>query len=167
MSWTGHFHGFGPWVGSPEAYHREGDRRPPYPDPPAPPATDDDKKAREALARYREVAAEFPVSPLPPMMSGHWLMKRGQASHERTWTDAAAAVDWLTKHYLDNPPAGHGDGARQGSELDHKRTYALDVLPGGVDVSWVYYNRAGNIVSINVVCCPNIHHPDLACPLAL
>ncbi|WP_159048896.1 hypothetical protein [Streptomyces sp. NRRL B-3648] len=40
------------------------------------------------------------------------------------------------------------------------------VTPVGVDVSWVYYNRPGNIVSLNLVCCPNRHHPDLTCPLA-
>ncbi|KUO12464.1 hypothetical protein [Streptomyces sp. DSM 15324] len=165
MSWSGHFHGFGPWIGSPESYHREGDRRPPHPNPPPAPASDDDKKAKEALARYREVAAEFPVSSLPPMMSGHWLMKRNQASPERTWTDAATAVDWLTKHFLDNPPTGQGEEGRPDAGLDGRRAYALDVLPGGVDVSWAYYNRSGNIVSLNVVCCPNVHHPALTCPL--
>jgi hypothetical protein len=94
--WSGHLHGFGPWVGPPERYHQEGDRRPPYPDPPAPGSPHE--------KRYREAEAEFYTSGLPPMMSGHWLMKRGQASAERTWTDPLEAVEWLTKQYQENPP---------------------------------------------------------------
>ncbi|WP_234438628.1 hypothetical protein [Streptomyces sp. NRRL S-340] len=118
------------------------------------------------LQRYREVMAEFPTSNLPPMMSGHWLMKRNQAAHERTWTDATAALDWMVKHFLDNPPMQREDGRQAYASLDTRREYVLDVLPVGVDVSWVYYNRPGNIVSLNLVCCPNRHHPDLTCPLA-
>jgi hypothetical protein len=162
----GHIHGFGPWIGSPDSYHREGDRRAPHPDPPAPPASDDDKVAIRILQRYREVMAEFPTSSLPPMMSGHWLLKRNQASAERTWTDPTAALDWATKHYLDNPPTEREDGQHWYLDLETKRDYARDVLPVGVDVSWVYYNRSGNIVSLNLVCCPNRHHPALTCPLA-
>ncbi|MEU0687305.1 hypothetical protein [Streptomyces uncialis] len=165
MSWTGHFHGYGPWIGPPDAYHREGDRRPPHPDPPAPPASDDDKTAMRVVRRYREVTAEFLVSDLPPMMSGHWLMKRTRASAERTWTDPVAALDWLTKHFLDHPPMEREDGRPVYAGLDAKRGYALAVLPVGVDVSWVYYNRSGNLVSLNMVCCPNLHHPELICPL--
>ncbi|MEU3841108.1 hypothetical protein AB0E88_13870 [Streptomyces sp. NPDC028635] len=117
------------------------------------------------LQRYREVAATFPTSGLPPMMSGHWLLKRNQASLDRTWTDASPAVDWMTKHHEDNPPVETEDGQQAYGDLATKREYALAVLPGGVDVSWVYYTKSGNIVSISLVCCPNIHHPDLACPL--
>ncbi|MDX3383603.1 hypothetical protein PV682_19350 [Streptomyces niveiscabiei] len=164
MTWSGHFHGYGPWVGTPENYHREGNRRPPHPTPPAPPAPDD-KTAERTLARYREVSAEFPASNLPPMMSGHWLLKRNQTSADRTWTDPEAALEWMTKHYLDNLPLEPDDGKQMYVGLDVKREYAADVLPVGVDVSWVHYNRSGNIVSINVVCCPNRHHPDLRCPL--
>ncbi|MFB7931450.1 MULTISPECIES: hypothetical protein [Streptomyces] len=111
------------------------------------------------------MTAEFPVTNLPPMMSGHWLMKRGQANRERTWTDSTAALDWMVKHFLDNRPMEREDGRRAYVDLDTKREYARDVLPVGVDVSWVYYNRSGNIVSLNLVCCPNRHHPALTCPL--
>ncbi|WP_234311753.1 hypothetical protein [Streptomyces griseus] len=122
--------------------------------------------AIRVLQRYREVSAEFPASNLPPVMSGHWLMKRSQASHERSWADPVAALDWLTKLFLDNLPMEREDGRPPYAGLDTKRDYALDVLPVGVDVSWVYYNRSGSMVSLNVVCCPNRHHPDLTCPLA-
>ncbi|MCN9244000.1 hypothetical protein NGF19_24995 [Streptomyces sp. RY43-2] len=165
MSWTGHFHGYGPWIGSPDQYHREGDRRPVHPDPPAPPVSDDDKVAVRVQQRYREVAAEFATSELPPMMSGHWLMKRGRTSAERTWDDSAVVLDWLTRQFLDHPPMEREDGRQAYVDLDTKRAYVLDVLPVGVDVSWVYYNRSGGIVSLNVVCCPNRHHPGLTCPL--
>lgn len=165
MSWSGHFHGYGPWVGSPETYHRAGYRRPPHPSPPTLLTSTDDKKAIDIHTHYHQAAKEFPVSPLPPMMSGHWLLKRAQASPERTWASATAAVDWLTAGYLANLEAGHADPARTGAGLDGKRVYALDALPGGVDVSWVYYDHASQIVSIEVVCCPNLHHPELACPL--
>ncbi|WP_030804604.1 hypothetical protein [Streptomyces sp. NRRL F-2799] len=166
MIWSGHFHGYGPWIGTPSNYHAEGFRRPPHTDPPPPPASDDDKRAREVLARYREVAADFPVSNLPPLMSGHWLLKRNQTSAERTWTDPAAVREWMTMLYLESPPFEREDGKRAYVGLDVKRAYALDVLPRGVDVSWVHYTRTGNIVSINAVCCPNRHHRDLTCPLA-
>ncbi|WP_244189488.1 hypothetical protein [Streptomyces incarnatus] len=117
------------------------------------------------LARYREVAAEFPTSNLPPLMTGHWLLKRNQTSAGRTWTDPAVALKWLTKHYLENLPFEREDGRRAYAGLETKREYAIDVLPVGVDVSWVYYTRSGNIVSLSVVCCPNRHHPELGCPM--
>ncbi|AKJ12906.1 hypothetical protein ABB07_23585 [Streptomyces incarnatus] len=165
MTWSGHFHGYGPWIGTPESYHKEGNRRPPHPDHPAPPASPDDKQAERVLARYREVAAEFPTSNLPPLMTGHWLLKRNQTSAGRTWTDPAVALKWLTKHYLENLPFEREDGRRAYAGLETKREYAIDVLPVGVDVSWVYYTRSGNIVSLSVVCCPNRHHPELGCPM--
>ncbi|WP_241740934.1 hypothetical protein [Streptomyces sp. L2] len=121
--------------------------------------------AERALQRYREVTAEFPTSVLPPLMSGHWLMKRSQASSDRTWADPAVALEWMTKHYLANPPYERDGGRQAYTGLEVSRAYVSDVLPLGVDVSWVYYNRSQNIVSICVVCCPNRHHPALACPL--
>ncbi|MFG3350920.1 hypothetical protein [Streptomyces sp. NPDC048001] len=163
--WTGHIHGFGPWTGSPDSYHREGDRRPPPPSTPAPPMSGDDTAGIRILRRYREVTADFPASRLPPMMTGQWLMKANQASPRRTWDEAPAALDWLVEQYLANPPVEREDGRRAYASLDAKRRYALDALPVGVDVSWVYYNHSGSIVSVGLVCCPNRHHPGLPCPL--
>lgn len=157
MSWSGHWHGFGPWVGPPERYFQEGGRRPPHPIQPAPGSKEEQ--------RYREAAAEFPTSHLPPMMPGHWLLKRNQASTDRTWADASEAVHWLTKLCLDNPPFEREDGKQTYSSLEEKQEYAFDALPRGVDVSRVHYNGARSIVSINVVCCPNLHHPEIPCPL--
>jgi hypothetical protein len=165
MSWSGHYHGYGPWIGTPPSYHKEGNRRPAHPDAPAPAMSDDDKKAKEAYARYREAAAEFQGSDLPPLMTGHWMLKHGQTAADRTWTDPSVALEWMTKRYLENPPFVREDGKQAYVSLDVKHEYALDVLPLGVDVSWVHYIRTGNILSLSVVCCPNRHHPELACPL--
>ncbi|MGX1119541.1 hypothetical protein RKD37_004904 [Streptomyces ambofaciens] len=70
QSWSGHWHGFGPWTGSPATYFNEGNRRPAHvilPDPGA-----------SCADRYREAASEFTNGALPPLMTGHWLLKRGQ-----------------------------------------------------------------------------------------
>jgi hypothetical protein len=99
------------------------------------------------------------------MASGHWLLKRNQCAWDRTWLEAADAVEWMAKHYLDNPPKGREDGGEAYASLETKRAHALEVLPLGTDVSWVHYSRSDRIVSINVVCCPNRHYPELACPL--
>ena len=116
--------------------------------------------------RYKEVTTEFSTSSLPPMMTGHWLMKCSQASRDRSWTDPSVAVEWLTKRYVENPPFERDPEARTYVGLEDKRDHALRTLTGGKDVSWVYYTRSGNILSLSVVCCPNSLHPRLSCPLA-
>lgn len=156
QGWQGHWHGF-VWIGAPQRYAREGDRRPAHAVQPAPEADHAD--------RYREAAGEFVGGGLPPLMSGHWLMKRGQFARERTWTDVGDAVAWLKRHYTGNPPYERPDGARTYVELDAKVGYAVDVLPRGVDVSWVHYTPSRTLLSASVVCCPNLFHPALACPL--
>ncbi|MEW2165848.1 hypothetical protein AB0912_23025 [Streptomyces sp. NPDC007084] len=97
--------------------------------------------------------------------TGHWLMKRSQASRDRTWADAPIAVEWLTKHYSENPPIQQAADSRTYLGLEEKRGQALRTLAGGNDVSWVHYTRSGNVLSVSVVCCPNRHHPELGCPL--
>ncbi|MFF8992370.1 hypothetical protein ACF09H_21020 [Streptomyces sp. NPDC014983] len=156
QGWQGHWHGF-VWIGAPQRYAREGDRRPAHAVQPAPGADHAD--------RYREAAGEFVGGGLPPLMSGHWLMKRGQLARERTWTDVGDAVAWLKRHYTGNPPYERPDGARTYVELDAKVGYAVDVLPRGVDVSWVHYTPSRTLLSASVVCCPNLFHPAPACPL--
>ncbi|REK89890.1 hypothetical protein DY245_13230 [Streptomyces inhibens] len=157
MSWSGHWHGFGPWIGAPARYAQEGGRRPPHSILPAPGAREEE--------RYREVAAEFPTSDLPPLMTGHWLIKRNQAVPDRTWTVVAETLNWLTKHYEENPPFTREDGKQAYCTLAEKQAYAVDVLPRGVDVSWVHYTQSRNLFSAAVVCCPNHFHPDVPCPL--
>lgn len=164
QNWEGHWHGYGPWIGSPDLYHQEGNRRPPHPDPP-PPASDGDKQAVRLLQRYREGAAEFYGSGLPPIMTGHWLIKRGQTAANRTWTDVTDAVEWLKQQYTDNPPFERTDGLQAYISLDDRIAYAYDLLPRGVDTTWCHYTQSKSLLSMSVVCCPNLFHPDVACPL--
>ncbi|MEU6219311.1 hypothetical protein ABZ845_17610 [Streptomyces sp. NPDC047022] len=156
QTWTGHWHGFGPWIGAPERYAKEGSRRPPHEVRPA--------QEADHGARYQEAAGEFATSSLPPLMTGHWLAKQGQASAERTWADAAEAVDWLKRQYIDAPPFERTDGLRAYVGLDVKLAYASDVLPRGVDVTWVHHTQSRSLFSASVVCCPNLFHPGVKCP---
>ena len=125
----------------------------------------EDKKQQAVLDRYREAAAEFQTGNVPPTMTGHWLMKKIQASGDRTWADVGIALAWLTKKYEENPPFVRPDGLRAYSSFDTKLEYAADVLPRGVDVSWVYYTSSKSLNAFSVVCCPNRFHPDVSCPL--
>ncbi|MFI1728163.1 hypothetical protein ACH40E_02770 [Streptomyces acidicola] len=157
QNWTGHWHGFGPWVGTPARYAQEGNKRPAHPIQPGPGA--------DHATRYRDAATEFATGNVPPLMTGHWLMKRGQAARARTWTDVTDAVEWLKGQFTDNLPFERGDGLKAYTSLDVKLAYAHDVLPRGVDVSWVHYTQSRNLFSASVVCCPNLHHPALDCPM--
>ncbi|MCX3058567.1 hypothetical protein [Streptomyces beihaiensis] len=165
MSWTGHWHGYGPWVGDPKTYAQEGSRRPPHPNGPPSVTDPEDKKQQQVLDRYREAAAEFQTGNVPPTMTGYWLTKKSQTSADRTWADVDIALEWLTKKYEENPPFERADGLQAYSSLDTKLEYASDVLPFGVDVSWVYYTPAKNLMSFSVVCCLNRFHPEIPCPL--
>ncbi|MGP4088026.1 hypothetical protein [Streptomyces sp. KR55] len=165
QNWAGHWHGYGPWIGSPDLYHQEGNRRPPHPDPPPPPTSDDDKQAIRLLQRYREAAHEFENSGLPPIMTGHWLVKRGQTAADRTWTDITDAVEWLKQRYTDNPPFERPDGLRAYLPLGTLIAYTYDGLSRGVDTTWCHYTQGKSLLSMSVVCCPNLFHPDVGCPL--
>ncbi|MEU3299980.1 hypothetical protein ABZ729_09180 [Streptomyces sp. NPDC006678] len=125
----------------------------------------EDKKQQQVLDRYREAAAEFQTGNMPPLMTGHWLLKKNHVAADRTWIDMGIALAWLTKHYEENPPYERTDGLQAYGSLEGKLEYAADVLPRGVDVSWVHYTASKNLLSLNVVCCPNRVHPDIRCPL--
>lgn len=163
-SWTGHWHGFGPWVGAGNAYAREGGRRPAHPLGPPQITNPNDSAQVQALSRYREAASDFQTGSRPPLMTGHWLVKEGQASADRTWTSSEAALAWLTGLYETNPPFQRSDGRQAYIGLDEKVEYAATVLPLGTDVSWVYYLPSQNLISYSVVCCPNFFHPEESCP---
>ncbi|MFI5687934.1 hypothetical protein [Streptomyces sp. NPDC051636] len=158
QTWAGHWHGFGPWIGAPDVYAAEGNRRPVHALQPGPGANFD-------TARHHQAGAEFASSNLPPLMTGHWLMKKNQTTRVSTWTDAAEAVDWLKEHYTANQPFERSDGLQAYVELDAKLAYALDVLPRGVDVSWVHHTQSRSLFSASIVCCPNLFHPTIPCPL--
>ncbi|MFF9511804.1 hypothetical protein ACF1BU_15950 [Streptomyces sp. NPDC014724] len=125
----------------------------------------EDKKQQAVLDRYREAAAEFQTGNVPPTMTGYWLLKKSQVSDDRTWADMGIALAWLTKQYETNPPFVRSDGLEAYSSLDNKLEYATDVLPRGVDVSWVYYASSKSLISFSVVCCPNRFNSEISCPL--
>ncbi|MCX4636815.1 hypothetical protein QT196_24175 [Streptomyces sp. P9-2B-2] len=125
----------------------------------------EDKRQQAVLDRYREAAAEFQTGNVPPTMTGYWLMKKSQVSADRTWADLTVALAWLMKQYEVNTPFERSDDLQAYSGLDTKLEYATDVLPRGVDVSWVYYTPSKSLISFSVVCCPNRFHPQIPCPL--
>lgn len=143
-TWSGHWHAFGPWIGSGQEYAREGLRRPG--------AGPNDAQTIAFLADRR-----------PPMMTGHWLMRKHQVAG--TWTDVRDAVTWLEKHYADNPPARRDDGGQAYCSVDWRVECALDALPRGKDVTWGYWTQGTSLCSFSVVSCVNRHHPGLPCPL--
>jgi hypothetical protein len=145
-NWSGHWHGYGPWTGGRDTYGQEHLRRP----------------GREPGDPQTQA---FLSSTLPPMMTGHWLMRRAQTAPERTWNDVADALGWLGKTHADAPPTTRPDGSPAYLTLEGKLAYARKVLPHGVDVAWVYYLASRNLISYSVVCCPNRLHPALPCPL--
>ncbi|GAB2327890.1 hypothetical protein [Streptomyces variabilis] len=140
-TWTGHWHGFGPWVGGGQEYAREGQRRP------------------------GAVAGEaFLLDRRPPMMTGWWLMRRAQVA--ATWEgDPAPAVAWLEETYAAHPPGERADGGQAYASLEWRRAYALDRLPRGRDITWCYWLPSRSLASFSVVACPNHFHPELPCPL--
>lgn len=130
--WLGHWHGYGPWVGTRDELGQEYLRVPAHPD--------------------------FLASPMPPVITGHWLLRQSQTSADRTWTTAGDAVEWLKKVYHDRPPTGDY------MPVEDKARFAEGELLIGNDVVWAwYYGR--NFVSSSVICCPNLPlHPDIPCP---
>ncbi|MEU0739132.1 hypothetical protein [Streptomyces sp. NPDC006134] len=156
QTWRGHWHGFGPWIGDPKAYAAEGNRRPAHPVLPVAP---------DIVDRYHKAAQEFSTGTLPPLMTGHWLLKKAQVTRALTWTDVGKAVVWLEQQYLETPPFERTDGQQAYVGLDVTLAYARDALPRGVDVSCVYYTPSRSLFAAQIVCCPSLHHPDLPCPL--
>ena len=146
MNWSGHWHGYGPWIGSRSEYNQEHLRRPGL--------SPDDEQTRMFIA-----------ATIPPLMTGHALLRRNQTARERTWTAVQEAVDWLTKTYADRPPYEGADGQRAYAPLEVKIGDAEEHLPRGKDTSWTYYTRNGAFMSYEVICCPNHFHPDIPCPL--
>lgn len=143
-TWTGHWHGFGPWVGSGQEYAREGARRP----------GGVEGLASEAFLHDRR----------PPMMTGWWLMRRAQVA--AMWEgDPRLAVAWLEEQYAAHPPVRREGGLLAYVPLEAKRAFALDQLPRGGDVTWGYWTPSQAVASFSVVSCPNRFHPDLPCPL--
>lgn len=144
QNWAGHWHGFGPWIGSGDTYRQEGRRRPG--EHPGDPQT-----------------RTFLEEKLPPMMTGHWLMRRRQVA--ATWTDVEEAVAWLKAQYATYSPLVREDGKAAYCSLEWKVECALDALPRGVDVTWGYWTQSRMLASYSVVACPNLFQQGIPCPV--
>jgi hypothetical protein len=148
MNWPGHWHGYGPWIGDRKEYDQEQLRRPGF--------SPDDDQTRIFLA-----------STIPPLMTGHALLRRQQTARDRTWTTVQEALDWLTQIYADRPPPFTPSGlyATPEEQRQSKIRDAEAHLPRGTDTIWTYYTRNGSFISYEVICCPSRIHPDIPCPL--
>ncbi|MFI5803139.1 hypothetical protein [Streptomyces sp. NPDC051561] len=132
---------------------------------PPPIPEEGDKKGRQVFDRWHEVKREFPTTDLPPIQTGHWLIRRNRASPERTWVVVEGAVAWLTEAYKATPPFSRTDGKQAYVSLEEHQAQALERLPLGTDVLWVHYTQAKHLFSAAVVCCPNHFFPEIPCPL--
>jgi hypothetical protein len=146
MSGVRHWHGFGPWTGSRNEYGNEALRRP-------------------GLDPNDERTRAFISSTLPPVQTGHSLMRPRQTSADRTWTNVEGALHWLRHTHDAHLPVQLASGEQAYLDLESKLKHAEESLLGGADVVWAYYTRPSyGFVSFEVICCPHAFFPDLACP---
>ncbi|MFD7711784.1 hypothetical protein [Streptomyces sp. NPDC059786] len=155
-----HYHAY-LWTGPKGRFDQEALRRPPHPRPPPPDARP------ELVQRYREVAAAFPTSELPPLETAYWLVKP-RVLVRGTWEagEVEAATGWLGARLAEFAPrfaaeAQRADGHRQGLVRS-----AGERIGGGGDVSLGFYLERPSYLSLALVTCsPNRAAPELPCPL--
>ncbi|MGK4583910.1 hypothetical protein [Kitasatospora sp. HPMI-4] len=157
MDFSGHWHGYGPWTGTSPAYHTEYLRRPTPLDP---------AWVRTLKNPDPECFVSFERRTIPPMRTGHYLLRRPAGLADRTWKDADPAVDWLTETYRKHPPAPRPDGRAVDCGLEARTHHARVALSHRTDAVWCYYITGDRLTSYAVVNCPNLpFHPDIPCPL--
>ncbi|WP_073443073.1 hypothetical protein [Streptomyces yunnanensis] len=157
-----HHHGY-LWTGPKGHFDQEALRRPPPSDPPLPPAPGN--TAMQALAdRYRQVAAEFPVSGLPPIETAHWLAKppgliRG------TWEEPKEAAEWLGHRLAEYAPRFQSGRDQDTLCLAARVASVAGRLAWGGDVSLGFYLERPAFLSLAMVTCsPNHTAPNTPCP---
>ncbi|MEU2875800.1 hypothetical protein [Streptomyces sp. NPDC007070] len=154
-----HHHGY-LWTGPKDRFDQEALRRPPYPEPP--PAG----SRPELIQRYREVAAEFPTSDLPPLETAYWPIKPSSLVRG-TWEEAKEAASWLGERLAEYAPRFASEWDRDPSRLARLVNTAAEQLHSGADVSYGFYLERPTYLSLAVVtCCPNRADAELACPIA-
>ncbi|GGS51150.1 hypothetical protein [Streptomyces cinerochromogenes] len=147
------------WAGPKDRFDQEALRRPPHPDPP--PA----ESKPEVILRYREVAAGFPTSDLPPIETAYWLVKPGSLVRG-TWPDPDAAAAWLSDRLAEYAPRFASEPERSGTRLKALVASAAERLGSGGDVSLGFYLERPSYLSLALVTCsPNHQVPALPCPL--
>jgi hypothetical protein len=154
-----HHHGY-VWVGPKERFDQEALRRPPLPDPPPP------GSRPELVQRYRAVAAEFPVSDLPPLETAYWLVKPPPLIRG-TWEEAKEAAGWLGERLAEHAHRFASAHDRDVVRLARLVDSAAVRLGSGADVSYGFYLERPSYLHLAVVTCsPNRSMPALSCPLA-
>ncbi|MEU5524647.1 hypothetical protein ACIQCD_24380 [Streptomyces sp. NPDC093250] len=151
-----HHHGY-LWTGPKDRFDQEALRRPPHPEPPPP------DSRPELIGRYREVAAEFPASDLPPLETAYWLAKP-RSLVRGTWSDPGEAAAWLRQRLTEYAPRLTSCDL---GRLDLVVASAADRLGRGGDVSLGFYLERPAYLSLALVTCsPNRGNPGLPCPAA-
>ncbi|MFI9763999.1 hypothetical protein ACIHFB_39425 [Streptomyces sp. NPDC051963] len=153
-----HHHGY-LWTGPKERFDNEALRRPPHPEPP--PAG----SKPELIRRYREVAAEFPITDLPPLETAYWLVKQ-RSLVRGTWDQAKEAGGWLGEQLAEYAARFASERARDVTHLAIVVNSAAERLDSGGDVSLGFYLERPTFLSLAVVTCsPNRSKPELGCPV--
>ncbi|NUT29843.1 MAG: hypothetical protein HOV84_28710 [Streptomyces sp.] len=153
-----HHHGY-LWTGPKARFDQEALRRPPHPEPP-PAGT-----KPELIQRYREVAAEFPTSDLPPLETAYWLVKP-RSLVRGTWPEPRAAAAWLGDRLTEYAPRFAAQAQRDVGRLTGLVTSAAERLSAGGDVSLGFYLERPSYLSLALVTCtPQRGISELSCPL--
>ncbi|GAA3068970.1 hypothetical protein [Streptomyces glomeratus] len=159
-----HHHGY-LWTGPKERFDQEALRRPPHPEPPPAPVSDEDVKAEQLLKRYREVVAEFPTSDLPPIETAYWLIKP-RSLVRGTWGEAKEAASWLGERLAEYAPRFASERDGDTTRLARLVNAAAEQLHSGADVSYGFYLERPSYLSLAVVTCsPNRANAELPCPV--
>ncbi|MFJ4548618.1 hypothetical protein ACIP4X_05220 [Streptomyces sp. NPDC088817] len=153
-----HHHGY-LWTGPKARFDQEALRRPPHPEPPAP------GSRPELIQRYREVAAEFPASDLPPLETAYWLLKP-RSLVRGTWPDPGEAAAWLGDRLTEYTHRFASEAQRDAGRLASLAASAAERLGSGGDLSLGFYLERPAYLSLSLVTCsPNRADLDLPCPL--
>ncbi|MEU7058927.1 hypothetical protein [Streptomyces sp. NPDC046197] len=153
-----HHHGY-LWAGPKARFDQEALRRPPHPEPP--PA-----ESRPGLIqRYREVAAEFPTSDLPPLETAYWLVKP-RPLVRGTWPGPSETAAWLGNRPAEFAPRFASEAQRDRRRRAALVTSAVERLGAGGDVSLGFsLERPAYLCLALVTCSPNRERPEIPCPL--
>ncbi|WP_328954586.1 hypothetical protein [Kitasatospora purpeofusca] len=155
MGFIGHWHGYGPWIGSNAQYNTEYLRRPTPLDP---------GWIKTLRAPDPQAFSPFERRSVPPMQTGHHLLRKPPDLASRTWQDPSPAVDWLIRIYQQYPPIQRRDGGAVDCGPAAKASQARTDLGHGTDVVWCYYVPGDRMINFAVVACPSRHLPDIPCP---
>ncbi|MGW0755711.1 hypothetical protein ACWD1Y_04320 [Streptomyces sp. NPDC002814] len=153
-----HHHGY-LWAGPKERFDDEALRRPPHPEPPPP------GSRPELIQRYREVAAEFRTTDLPPLETAYWLVKP-RALVRGTWDQAKEAAAWVGEQLAEYAARFASERERDITRLAQLVDSAVERLDAGADVTLGFYLERPSYLSLAVTTCsPNRSKPELPCPV--